>query len=260
MGDRLNVCAGEKIAFTEIIDFESETYLTYDLDISENSLIAGVTIKINYDSQLLKLVKSEVGDVLKPTINKVNSQIDSTIILTAISTEAITKKGNILHLEFELLDESKPYVELVCIIDECINEKCDELPFNVSSTKINNPLYSPADAIEMPDQAETDALDTGVSNQDRVQLENESIVEKDTNENSVNDEQKEKNGTSEGYEQDENNKESEDDAQSNISERNEKNKKNDIKNYKSLIIICMIVIVSGTLLILLNRIVRRKKK
>lgn len=241
VGDCLNAFAKEKITFTEIIDFESETYVIYDLEVSENSLIAGVTIEINYDSRQLKLVKSEVGDVLKPTINKLNSQTDSTIILTAISTEAITKQGNILHLEFELLDESKPYVELVCLINECINEKCDELPFNVSSTKINNPLYSPADAIVMPDQAETDALDTGVSNQDKVQLENESIVEKDTNEKSVNDKQKEKNSTSKGDEQDEKNKESEDDAQSNI-------------------IICMIVIVSGTLLILLNRIVRRKKK
>ena len=139
--NHIKIQAMENVVFTENINFESSSYLSYDLQVSEESEIAGLTIEIKYDSQQLKIIKGEVGEVLLPTINKLNTQRDESVILTAISTDPIMKEGNILHLEFELVDSTKQYVEINCIISECINQKCDELPIVVKPDKIANPQY-----------------------------------------------------------------------------------------------------------------------
>lgn len=68
--------------------------------ISKNSTIAGITIEINYDFRQLKLIKTEIGEVLTPTICKMNSQIEGKVILTAISTDEIKSEGAVLHLEY----------------------------------------------------------------------------------------------------------------------------------------------------------------
>lgn len=259
----IECCAAEtktNVIFTEVNCYENK-HLKYDLFVSENSSISGITVDINYDSRQLKLVKSEVGEVLKPTICKVNSQIESKVILTAISTDAITKEGAILHIEFQVIDTSKQYIDITCSIDECINQNCDELPTVVKSDKIANPLYvhnetSGDKSKESNENKESDKSQGEVHNTDKVvqkdtEEKDETLEEKRPlqNETEVHEESTETTGTNEKNNQD-------------IVpiDNNVSKTRKETKSGKNIIFTVVVIAIIGVTLSILATWIRRKKK
>lgn len=249
--NHLKIQAMENVVFTGKINFESSSYLSYDLQISDESAIAGLTIEIKYDSQQLKIIKGEVGEVLLPTINKLNTKKDDTVILTAISTDPIMKAGNILHLEFELVDSTKQYVEINCFISECINQKCEELSCVVNSEKIINPQYKASE----PDCNEVVSENSGEQNENENAQEEQKTEAKDVD---IADTGEKEEINEEEHEKAKEEEKNEADKKQEIVENKETYVKNSNKSQYA-VIICCVAIVSVTLLIFIIWKVRRKK-
>lgn len=153
-----SVFAKGKVCFTEVHTIEEDKYLNYQLNVSENSRIAGLTVTIRYNEKQLTLVDSQVGETLQSTMNKVNNKVEGTVIITAISTDEITQKGSILNLKFELLNSSKEYIDIHYSVDECIDQNCNEILNTIDSKKIKNPLYKPTEVVEEKTESSNEIL------------------------------------------------------------------------------------------------------
>ena len=172
-----SVYAKEKVCFTEHHTFEDNKYIDYELDISEESKIAGLTITIRYDAKQLALVDSQVGEMLQSTMNKVNNKVEGTVIITAISTDEITQKGSLLNLRFEIVNSSKEYIDINCSVDECIDQNCDEIPNTIDSKKIKNPLYKPEESNTGVVEEKKESSNEVLNNSDEKEVPSEDKLE-----------------------------------------------------------------------------------
>ena len=139
------VYAKNTVEFKESYGIKEEKFVEYCLKIPEKSHVAGVTIEIQYDSKQLKLVEGSVGEVLSSSISKLNQNIEGKVILTAISTEVIVEKGEILNLKWEVINSAESHLNIKCVITECVDQECVSLKTSIESKKQENPLYKDND-------------------------------------------------------------------------------------------------------------------
>lgn len=126
----LDVVAERRVVFQEII-IEENTKCEWSLEIEENSQIAGLSINIAYDSDVLSVDSCEIGSSLEKTIYSLNNEKAGVIRLTAITTEPVVSSGSIVEIVFSGGDNSSIHYEIL----ECIDSSCMPLEWEKINKK-----------------------------------------------------------------------------------------------------------------------------
>lgn len=151
------VMAESPIGFEEKIQTK-DNIIVYEIQISPDSDICGLSFEIKYSEDQVKVGGCTMGTVLDGGIAKSNDTISGKVVLTYISTTPLKDGGSVILVEFEALSTDNKYIDIDCVLTECIDWNCDEIAYRISDKEIANPRYvepePPEDDPDVPSDVE----------------------------------------------------------------------------------------------------------
>ena len=155
-------------------------YIVVNYEVKESSYISAMGLEFTYDFDNAEVVEVTEGDLLDYGMMQYNKKINGKVILSFISTSALTEKCSIASVKYKLKKNIKNNLVFGIEVTEAVNENYE----NIGCT-VKNAIYVPDD-IETIVEEDT-PTNSGDTEQTTVQNENEPYreIEKITDEKTV---------------------------------------------------------------------------
>lgn len=144
----------------------SKKEISYMITASDNSGICGLTLNVMYDPSEVKLINHKEGSLVSNGITKCNAEIPGKIILSYISTEPLTKSGEVLLARFEPIATNCKELNINYEVLECIDINCDGISVTPNIVTIKNPIYQKSENEISKDDNKSTSENTKSSNVD----------------------------------------------------------------------------------------------
>ena len=185
----LKAYASENILFSEEFIENEDGNVVYNVNVTKNSNIAGISLTINYDKDKLTLLDAHVGDSFSSSISSVNKQKAGLVYMSSVTTVPVTDSGSVITLVFD----GKSTANISFSVSECIDEDMHNLEFRIQNTETDtpqpsettkNPIQSSSGSKPNSDQnstgnSEGKATDTNRNGSEKNQSQNESVANTD---------------------------------------------------------------------------------
>ncbi len=132
--------AKSMVQFCETVAMQNDAVM-YTIDVTEKSEISGLSLEVRFSEKQVKVKNCTVGKILEEGIAKSNSSVTGKVLLTYISMAPLNDAGTVLLIEFEPISQDNPKIEVECVVTECIDRDCDDIPHAFSKQEIANPKY-----------------------------------------------------------------------------------------------------------------------
>lgn len=152
--------AASKITFTENVQIKDKT-IVYEIAISPDSQVRGMSFKLNYSADQVKLNQCETGEILADGMASTNSKTAGKVAFTYVASQPLKAKGTLIHLEFEVISTKNKNIDIDFTNIECLDTNYNILEYTYAKQEIANPQY-----VEEPtEQGGNDSPDTTVPDQ-----------------------------------------------------------------------------------------------
>lgn len=152
--------AASTITFSEKIQTKDNT-IVYEIEISPDSQVRGMSFKLNYSADQVKLKKCETGEILADGLASTNSETAGKVAFTYVASQPLKAKGTIIRLELEVISTKNKSIDINFTNIECLDTNYNVLEYTYTKQEIANPKY----VEESPNQGGIDSPDSNIPDQ-----------------------------------------------------------------------------------------------
>ena len=127
--------ASDEIVFSEELTVNADGNAVYNVIVTKNSNIAGLSLTVNYDKDKLKLLDAFAGENFSSSMCSVNKKIAGTVYMSSVTTVPITDGGSVITLVFDGNNSAK----IAFSVSECIDKDMNNLSFRIKNTETDTP-------------------------------------------------------------------------------------------------------------------------